>query len=242
MVGSRILTNHEGTRHDIACARDMSRLTTSSGNPLVVCGANAAEGEGVLRGASCHSRRHLNGSNQGSNGEWTKLRTMPTRDREREREREGEGGREHLASFLAASVRPSGVGPSVRLGQRHRLEGVEGGRKESHRQFSPSVSVSARASLRLPVRPSVRASFGLAHGKGACGMPQGRRSRSVGRSVDARWLAPTLPSRRRRPSSRQRRTAASGSGERQPTDTRVRKFSRDSPHRSTSGGSSDFSF
>ena len=99
--------------------------------------------------------------------------------------------RQRESTLLLSRGRPSGVGPSVRLRQRHRLDSLEGGRKESHRQFSPSVSVSARASLRL----SVRASFGLAHGKGACGMPQGRRSRSVGRLTLAgsrRLLPPSV--------------------------------------------------
>ena len=163
-------------------------------------------------------------------------------EREREREREREGESTLLLFSPRPSVRRASVRPFVSDSGIDWRESREEGKNPIGNSVHPSPSQPVRPSACLSVRPSVRHSV-LRTGKERveCRKDDGR-GRSVGRSVDARWLAPTLPSRRRRPSSRQRRTAASGSGERQPTDTRVRKFSRDSPHRSTSGGSSDFSF
>ena len=127
--------------------------------------------------------------------------------------------------FLAVRVRitpclrPSA---SLRLGQGHRLEG---GRKESHRHFSPSVSARPylRSAVPAPVsrpsnEPSVRPSASV---RCSCLRTGGERveCRKDVRSPESRPTA-SLPAER----VLQRRTAASGPAKRRPADLHAKAF------------------
>ena len=124
------------------------------------------------------------------------------------------------------TVPPSVRGPSasLRLGQGHRLEG---GRKESHRHFSPSVSARPRPYLRSAVpapvsrpsnEPSVRPSASV---RCSCLRTGGERveCRKDVRSPESRPTA-SLPAER----VLQRRTAASGPAKWRPADLHAKAF------------------